>query len=160
MQARGMFYGMHVFGLFCGMYVCMHALEQDVAADTAPSSNDDRMHVATDVLVTADTYSVMRSPRMLRFPSGSVEPLVVSPLPTQPQLAQNADFGLQEFPEEAPTLLEWARFQPPTCGAPHRAVEAVGDPPHLNDLRARGGGKNPGGHGSPTPLLQRRNDIH
>ena len=60
------------------------ALEQDVSADTAPSSNDDRMHVATDVLGAADTYSVVRSPRMLRLPGGSVEPLVVSLFPTQP----------------------------------------------------------------------------
>ena len=108
------------------------ALEQDAEADTAPSSNDDGMHVDTEILRAADTHSVRRSPRVLRLPSGSVESLVVSPLPTQPQLARNADFGLQEFPEKAPTLLECERFQPPTCGAPHRAIEAGGDPRHPN----------------------------
>ena len=63
-----------------------------------------------------------RLPRVMRLPQGAVESLIVSPLPVVPRLAANSEFGLQEFPLDAPILLESERYKVPSCGVPHPAA--------------------------------------
>ena len=60
-----------------------------------------------------------RLPRVMRLPQGAVKSLIVSPLPVVPRLAANSEFGLQEFPLDAPILLESERYKAPSCGVPH-----------------------------------------
>ena len=63
-----------------------------------------------------------RLPRVMRLPQGAVESLIVSPLPVVPRVAANSEFDLQEFPLDAPILLESERHKVPSCGVPHPAA--------------------------------------